>query len=80
MAVLGAIAQLGVFPLPLGKGRTAPASNEDIARVVVGTLVNPAPYIGENYRPTGPKLLDLKWNSDMKLAEHSCMLPLSHRR
>ena len=58
MAVLGTIAQLGIFPFPLGDGRTAPVSNEDIAGVVVGTLTNPAPYIGKYYRPTGPELLD----------------------
>ncbi len=58
MAVLGTIAQLGIFPFPLGEGRTAPVSNEDIARVVVGALVNPAPHVGKYYRPTGPELLD----------------------
>jgi hypothetical protein len=58
MTVLGPIAQLGVFPLPLGMGKTAPVSNEDIARVAVGALTNPAPHIGRYYRPTGPELLD----------------------
>ena len=58
MTVLGPIAQLGVFPLPLGEGKTAPVSNEDIARVVVGALVNPASHVGKYYRPTGPELLD----------------------
>lgn len=58
MTVLGPIAQLGVFPLPLGEGRTAPVSNEDIARVAVGALTNPAPHVGKYYRPTGPELLD----------------------
>jgi len=58
MAVLGTVAQLGIFPFPLGDGRTAPVSNEDIARVVVGALTNPAPHIGKYYRPTGPQLLD----------------------
>lgn len=58
MAVLGTIAQLGIFPFPLGEGRTAPVSSEDIARVVVGSLTNPAQHIGKYYRPTGPELLD----------------------
>jgi uncharacterized protein YbjT (DUF2867 family) len=58
MTVLGPIAQLGVFPLPLGEGKTAPVSNEDIARVAVGALVNPAPHVGKYYRPTGPELLN----------------------
>lgn len=58
MAVLGTIAQLGIFPFPLGAAKTAPVSNEDIARVVVGVLTNPAPRVGKFYRPTGPELLD----------------------
>lgn len=51
------VAQLGVMAVPLGEGLNAPPSNEDIARVVVGTLVNPAPHLGRTYRPTGPRLL-----------------------
>ena len=58
MAVLGTVAQLGIFPFRLGEGKTAPVSNEDIARVAVGALVNPAPHLGKFYRPTGPELLD----------------------
>ena len=55
--VLEVIAQLGLMPMPLGQGLNAPPSNEDIARVAVGALINPAPHIGKSYRPTGPKLL-----------------------
>jgi len=55
--VLEMIAQLGMFPFPIANSVNAPPSNEDIARVVVGTLINPAPYIGKSYRPTGPTLL-----------------------
>jgi hypothetical protein len=55
--VLDVIAQLGVFPMPLGQGRNAPPSNEDMGAVVAATLANPAPHIGKTYRPTGPKLL-----------------------
>lgn len=55
--VLDAIAQLGVFPMPLGQGRNAPPSNEDMGAVVAATLADPAPHIGKTYRPTGPKLL-----------------------
>ena len=58
MALLEPIAQLGIFPMPLGEGRTAPVSNQDIARVVVGALTNPASHIGKTYRPTGPKILN----------------------
>ncbi|MBW2378455.1 MAG: NmrA family NAD(P)-binding protein [Deltaproteobacteria bacterium] len=55
--VLDVIAQLGVFPMPLGQGRNAPPSNEDMGAVVAATLANPAPHIGKTYRPTGPELL-----------------------
>ena len=58
MALLEPIAQLGIFPMPLEEGRTAPVSNKDIARVVVGALTNPAPHIGKTYRPTGAKILN----------------------
>jgi NAD(P)H dehydrogenase (quinone) len=57
MAGLEVIAHFGMMLIPLGQGRNAPPSNEDIARVIVGTLTNPAPHIGKTYRPTGPRLL-----------------------
>ena len=59
--VLAMIAQLGIMPLPLGDGTSlnAPPSNEDIARVVVGTLIDPTTHIGKSYRPTGPELLSV---------------------
>ncbi|MBT9316882.1 NmrA family NAD(P)-binding protein [Leptothoe spongobia] len=57
MAVLEPIAQLGLMPMPLGQGLNPAPSNEDIARVIVGALINPAAHIGKTYRPTGPKLL-----------------------
>ena len=50
-------AQLGVLPMPTGAGRNAPPSNEDIARVAVGALLNPHRHDGRAYRPTGPRLL-----------------------
>jgi len=55
--VLPLAAQLGVLPLPAGGGRNAPPSNEDIARVAVGALLDPRRHDGRAYRPTGPKLL-----------------------
>ena len=58
MVVLGTVAQLGLFPFRLGEGKAAPVSNEDIARVAVGALVNPAPHLGKYYLPSGPQLLD----------------------
>jgi uncharacterized protein YbjT (DUF2867 family) len=57
MAALEAMAHFGLMGLPLGEGLNAPPSNENIARVIVGALTNPAPHIGKSYRPTGPRLL-----------------------
>lgn len=57
MVALEPIAHFGLMAIPLGDGLNAPPSNEDIARVVVGALTNPAPHVGKSYRPTGPKLL-----------------------
>jgi uncharacterized protein YbjT (DUF2867 family) len=57
MAALEPMAQLGVMAMPFGDGRNAPPSNEDIARVIVAALVDPAPHVGQRYRPTGPRLL-----------------------
>ena len=56
-AALESIAQFGLMSLPLGEGLNAPPSTEDIARVIVGALVHPAPHIGKRLRPTGPRLL-----------------------
>src|SRR5271163_117264 len=50
-------AQLGLLPVPTGTGRNAPPSNEDIARVAVGALLDPHRHDGRAYRPTGPDLL-----------------------
>lgn len=51
------MAQTGLMIGPFGDGQNAPPSNEDIARVIVGTLIEPAPHLGKTYRPTGPHLL-----------------------
>jgi uncharacterized protein YbjT (DUF2867 family) len=53
-------AHLGIFPWIYGDSRNAPPSNEDIARVVVGALMDPARHGGKTYRPTGPKRLGAK--------------------
>lgn len=50
-------AQLRVLPTPTGGGRNAPPSNEDIARVAVGALLDPERHDGRAYRPTGPTML-----------------------
>jgi NAD(P)H dehydrogenase (quinone) len=50
-------AHLGVFPLPVaGESCNAPPSVDDIARVAVAALLDPARHTGKSYRPTGPKL------------------------
>ena len=40
--------------------RNAPPSNEDIGRVAVAVLMDPARHDGKSYRPTGPELLGAK--------------------
>lgn len=60
LMVLESAAQLGMFTMPLGPGdekKNAPPSNEDIASVAVGALIDPAAHAGQRYRPTGPELL-----------------------
>jgi uncharacterized protein YbjT (DUF2867 family) len=57
MNLMPQAAQLGVLPMPTGAGRNAPPSNEDIARVAVGALLDPYRHDGRAYRPTGPTLL-----------------------
>jgi NAD(P)H dehydrogenase (quinone) len=57
MNLMPMAAHLGVLPMPTGAGRNAPPSNEDIARVAVGALLDPHRHDGRAYRPTGPRLL-----------------------
>jgi hypothetical protein len=57
MILMPIAAQLGVLPSPTGGGRNAPPSNEDIARVAVGALLDPHRHDGRAYRPTGPTML-----------------------
>lgn len=57
LQTIGLAAHLGVFPWLYGNSRNAPPSNEDIARVAVAALINPARHAGKSYRPTGPELL-----------------------
>ncbi len=49
--------QLHVYPVLTGDSRSAPVSNEDIARVAVALLKDPARHAGRRYRPSGPELL-----------------------
>jgi len=51
---------MGMFAMPLGDGtvkKNAAPSNEDIASVVVGALIDPDTHAGKTYRPTGPELM-----------------------
>jgi len=57
LVTMGASAQLGILPWMFGDSRNAPPSNEDIARVAVAALIDPARHAGKSYRPTGPELL-----------------------
>jgi NAD(P)H dehydrogenase (quinone) len=57
LVTIGLAAHLGVFPWMYGNSRNAPPSNENIARVAVAALMNPAQHAGQSYRPTGPELL-----------------------
>jgi len=57
LATIGLAANLGIFPWMNGNSRNAPPSNEDIARVAVAVLMDPARHDGNCYRPTGPELL-----------------------
>jgi NAD(P)H dehydrogenase (quinone) len=57
LQTIGLAAHLGIFPWLYGESRNAPPSNEDIARVAVAALINPARHAGKSYRPTGPELL-----------------------
>jgi NAD(P)H dehydrogenase (quinone) len=50
-------AHLGIYPSIYGGGLDAPPSTEDIARVAVEALLDPARHGGRSYRPTGPALL-----------------------
>src|SRR5215468_6980901 len=57
LATIGLAVHLGIFPWMSGNSRNAPPSNEDIARVAVAALTEPARHGGKSYRPTGPELL-----------------------
>jgi NAD(P)H dehydrogenase (quinone) len=48
---------LGVYPHLTGQSKSAPISNEDLARTAVALLSSPEKHAGKSYRPTGPKLL-----------------------
>ncbi len=57
LVTMGLAVHFGLFPWIFGDSRNAPPSNEDIARVAVAALLDPARHAGKSYRPTGPELL-----------------------
>ena len=57
LVTIGLATNFGIFPWMYGNSRNAPPSNEDIARVAVAALMDPARHAGKSYRPTGPELL-----------------------
>ncbi len=60
MILLKYAAHMGVLPFPArGSSRNAPPSVDDIARVAVGALIDPAKHAGKSYRPTGPDMLSV---------------------
>ena len=61
MSLIKYAAQMGVLPIPArGASKNAPPSVDDIARVAVGALIDPARHAGKTYRPTGPDMLSLQ--------------------
>lgn len=60
MILLKYAAHMGVLPFPArGSSKNAPPSVDDIARVVVGALIDPAKHANVTYRPTGPDMLSV---------------------
>jgi uncharacterized protein YbjT (DUF2867 family) len=57
LTTIASAVHLGIFLWMSGNSRNAPPSNEDIARVAVAALMDPARHAGKGYRPTGPELL-----------------------
>jgi len=51
LVLTGLAAHLGVFPWIYGDTRNAPPSSDDIARVAVAALTDPARHVGKSYRP-----------------------------
>jgi NAD(P)H dehydrogenase (quinone) len=61
----GSIPREGKINLPFGDGKHAPVSATDIARVVVGILIDPQPHVGKHYIVTGPTDMTLSEMADV---------------
>jgi uncharacterized protein YbjT (DUF2867 family) len=58
LRVMDFAALLGIFPTLMGDSKSAPISNEDMARSAAALLMDdPAKHAGKSYRPTGTELL-----------------------
>jgi NAD(P)H dehydrogenase (quinone) len=55
----GSVGREGTMRLPFGNGKHAPVSADDIARVVVGILADPASHRGRRYVVTGRHTMTL---------------------
>ncbi|MEM1416405.1 MAG: NmrA family NAD(P)-binding protein [Myxococcota bacterium] len=51
------VVHFGVLALPMGEGRNAPPSAEDIGAVAAHALLRPERFVGRCLRPTGPRLI-----------------------
>jgi NAD(P)H dehydrogenase (quinone) len=63
------IAREGKLYLPYGTERHAPVTADDIARVVVGILADPALHVGERYVVTGPRNMTIAEMTDVLAKE-----------
>ena len=61
----GSIPREGKINLPFGDGKHAPVSAEDIARVVVGILIDPQQHVGQHYVVTGSREMTLSEMADV---------------
>ena len=55
----GSIGREGKMRLPFGNGKHAPVSAKDIARVVVGILMDPQPHVANRYVVTGLRTMSM---------------------
>lgn len=61
LSTLRFAALLGIYPFPADvNSRSAPPAVDDIARVVVAALLDPAKHDRRTYRPTGPESISIE--------------------
>jgi len=60
LATIGSAVHLGIFPWISGNSRNAPPSNEDIARVAVTALMDPARHAGEEFMQSQLSFFELR--------------------